>query len=135
MEEIVASHVESEPETDIKPVEAVMPQENQIAKPASQQNLTDKERTARALALQVAQETEQARKDEPEPVKDIESGKIDENQVKLDETEIEAEKIRQSELDIRVKLYLTQQIEKRTFEKIKDRFIDIFPQIEDDTQI
>ena len=53
MKEIVASHVESELETDIKPVEAVMLQENQIAKPASQQNLTDKERTARALALQV----------------------------------------------------------------------------------
>lgn len=38
--------------------------------------------------------------------------------------------IRQSELDIRVKLYLAQHVEKRTFNKIKDRFIDIFPQVE-----
>jgi len=102
MKEIVASHVESELETDIKSVEAVKLQENQTVKPASQQNLTDKERTARALALQVAQETEQARKDEPEPepIKDIESGKIHEDKVKLDEAEIEAEKIRQSALDL-----------------------------------
>ncbi len=40
-------------------------------------------------------------------------------------------KIRQSDLDIRVKLFLASQTEKRTFDNIKNRFIDIFPQVED----
>jgi len=39
-------------------------------------------------------------------------------------------KIRQSELDIKVKLYLAYKVEKKTFNLIKERFIDIFPQIE-----
>ena len=41
------------------------------------------------------------------------------------------EKIKQSDIDIRGKLYLAYIIEKRIFEKIKERFMDIFPQIED----
>ena len=41
------------------------------------------------------------------------------------------EKIRESDLDIRVKLFLAYKSEKRTFANIKDRFIDIFPQVED----
>lgn len=40
-------------------------------------------------------------------------------------------KIRQSDLDIRVKLFLAYKSEKKTFSKIRDRFIDIFPQVED----
>lgn len=40
-------------------------------------------------------------------------------------------KIRQSDLDIRVKMFLAYKAEKKTFSKIKDRFIDIFPQVED----
>ena len=40
-------------------------------------------------------------------------------------------KIRQSDLDIRVKMFLTCKVEKKVFSSIKDRFIDIFPQVED----
>jgi len=40
-------------------------------------------------------------------------------------------KIRQSDLDIRVKIFLAYKVEKKTFSRIKDRFIDIFPQVED----
>ena len=102
MKEVVDRSGEKELESDIKPVEEAESQENQSVKPTSQQNLTEKERTARALALQVAQETEQARKDSPvpEPIKDLEPEKIQEDQIKLDEAEIEAEKIRQSALDL-----------------------------------
>mgnify|MGYP000479810266 CR=1 FL=1 len=40
-------------------------------------------------------------------------------------------KIRQADLDIRVKLFLAYKSEKKTFSRIKERFIDIFPQVED----
>ncbi len=40
-------------------------------------------------------------------------------------------KIRQSDLDIRVKMFLAYKADKKTFSRIKDRFIDIFPQVED----
>jgi len=40
-------------------------------------------------------------------------------------------KIRQSELDIRAKLHLTYYNDRKVFEQIKARFMDIFPQVED----
>ncbi len=40
-------------------------------------------------------------------------------------------KIRQADLDIRVKLFLAFKSERKTFSKIKERFIDIFPHVED----
>ncbi len=39
--------------------------------------------------------------------------------------------IRESDLDIKLKLYLVYSLDKRIFTHIKERFIDIFPQVED----
>lgn len=41
------------------------------------------------------------------------------------------EKIQESDKDIRVKLFLVSKIDPKTFDKIKDRFCEIFPQVED----
>lgn len=41
------------------------------------------------------------------------------------------EKIQESELDTSLKLFFVQKADKKVFEKIKQRFADIFPQIED----
>ncbi|WP_286964723.1 AAA family ATPase [Flavobacterium sp. UBA4854] len=40
------------------------------------------------------------------------------------------EKIQESDLDIRTKLYLTQEHDIKTFEKIKERFCEVFPQVQ-----
>jgi predicted ATPase len=40
------------------------------------------------------------------------------------------EKIQEADLNIRVKLYLAQENDNKTFEKIKDRFCEVFPQVE-----
>lgn len=41
------------------------------------------------------------------------------------------EKIQESDEDIRIKLYLVSKIDKKTFLKIRERFCEIFPQVED----
>lgn len=41
------------------------------------------------------------------------------------------EKIQEADIDIRVKLYLAQKNETKTFEKIKERFCEVFPQVND----
>lgn len=40
------------------------------------------------------------------------------------------EKIQEADLDIRVKLYLAQKNDTKTFEKIKERFCEVFPQVQ-----
>ena len=53
------------------------------------------------------------------------------NTEKLSKTYRNLEKIQESELSTSVKLFFLQKVDKKTFSIIKQRFVDIFPQVED----